>query len=190
MKKILMSLLTVALVSAAVFGATQAYFTDTEIVNNNTFSTGEIDLTTDPTTTAVTMNNAEPGVWYKTGKIIAKNNSSIETPLKWKVSSEYVNQNEAGMWGKMKVSVWVKGLGYNQSPKTAPDGSKIWAKRVFHGKLSDLDKALNEMPQNDYANMWFFNKLDESAGNNYQNKWVKFNLVFVGTQNTNSGWTE
>jgi predicted ribosomally synthesized peptide with SipW-like signal peptide len=47
MKKILLSLLTVGLVSAAVFGATQAAFSDTEEVLGNTFTAGTLDLEVD-----------------------------------------------------------------------------------------------------------------------------------------------
>lgn len=44
MKKILISVMAIALVSAAAFGATRAFFTDTETNTGNTFSTGTIDI--------------------------------------------------------------------------------------------------------------------------------------------------
>jgi predicted ribosomally synthesized peptide with SipW-like signal peptide len=44
MKKILMSLLTVALVSSIAIGATQAYFSDTEIISGNTFASGSVTI--------------------------------------------------------------------------------------------------------------------------------------------------
>jgi len=47
MKKILLSLLTVALVSAAAVGATRAYFSDTETSEGNTFVAGALDLKVD-----------------------------------------------------------------------------------------------------------------------------------------------
>ncbi len=47
MKRILLSLMTLALVSAAAFGATRAYFSDTETSVGNTFSAGTIDIGVD-----------------------------------------------------------------------------------------------------------------------------------------------
>jgi len=44
MKKILLSVLTIGLVSAIAFGATRAYFSDTETSAGNTFTAGSIDL--------------------------------------------------------------------------------------------------------------------------------------------------
>ena len=44
MKKILLSVLTIGMVSAVAFGATSAYFSDTETSTGNTFTAGEIDL--------------------------------------------------------------------------------------------------------------------------------------------------
>ncbi len=44
MKKILISLLTVALVGGGVYGATSAFFSDTETSNNNTITAGSVDL--------------------------------------------------------------------------------------------------------------------------------------------------
>jgi len=49
MKKILLSLMTIGIVSAGVFGATKAFFTDTETSAGNTFSAGTIDIAVDGT---------------------------------------------------------------------------------------------------------------------------------------------
>jgi predicted ribosomally synthesized peptide with SipW-like signal peptide len=47
MKKILISLFVIGLVSVAAFSATQAYFSDTETSENNTFTAGTLDLKVD-----------------------------------------------------------------------------------------------------------------------------------------------
>lgn len=44
MKRILLSVITIALVSTVAFGATKAFFTDTETNTGNTFSAGTIDI--------------------------------------------------------------------------------------------------------------------------------------------------
>lgn len=47
MKRILLSVITIALVSTVAFGATRAFFTDTETNTGNTFSAGTIDISVD-----------------------------------------------------------------------------------------------------------------------------------------------
>src|SRR3989344_1822398 len=47
MKRILLSIMTIALVATVAVGATRAYFTDTEQSLGNTFSTGTIDIAVD-----------------------------------------------------------------------------------------------------------------------------------------------
>jgi len=49
MKKILLSLLTVGAVGALAFGASQAFFSDTETSTGNTFTAGSLDLLVDNT---------------------------------------------------------------------------------------------------------------------------------------------
>src|SRR3989338_10119894 len=49
MKRILLSLLIIGLVSGVGFAATQAFFSDTEVSANNTFTAGELDLKVDNT---------------------------------------------------------------------------------------------------------------------------------------------
>ena len=50
MRKILLSLITIVVVSAAVIKGTQALFSDTETSTGNTFAAGTLDLTVDSTT--------------------------------------------------------------------------------------------------------------------------------------------
>ena len=56
MKRILLGIMTIALVSGVSFGATRAFFTDTETNTGNTFAAGTIDI-------AVDNNNP----WVRTG---------------------------------------------------------------------------------------------------------------------------
>ncbi len=44
MKKIFLSLLMIATVAVGAIGATQAYFTDQEVLGTNTFSSGKLDV--------------------------------------------------------------------------------------------------------------------------------------------------
>jgi predicted ribosomally synthesized peptide with SipW-like signal peptide len=62
MKNILISFALVLGVVAVVAGATRAYFTDTGVVEGNTFSTGTVKLG-DFGTQAITVTNLAPGKW-------------------------------------------------------------------------------------------------------------------------------
>lgn len=65
MKKILLSLIVIAAVSAAVVKGTQALFSDTETSDDNTFAAGTLDLKVDgqddPTIVSVSLANMKPG---------------------------------------------------------------------------------------------------------------------------------
>ena len=47
MRKILASIMTIALVASTTIGATQAYYSDTETSTGNTFAAGTLDLNVD-----------------------------------------------------------------------------------------------------------------------------------------------
>ncbi len=65
MKRILISLMTIALVSALIGGSIYAYFSDIETSAGNTFTAGTLDLTVDTenpwVSTKITASNMKPG---------------------------------------------------------------------------------------------------------------------------------
>lgn len=74
MKKILISILTIAFAASLSVGATSAYFSDTETSNGNTFTAGTLDLNIDGGNTNVvkfTVNNMRPGNQPKNGFTLA-----------------------------------------------------------------------------------------------------------------------
>jgi hypothetical protein len=72
------SMLVVALsVGALATTVTGALFTDSDAIGANTFATGDVDLTTSPTTNAVSMSNMAPGD-TKYGSITVSNSGSLE----------------------------------------------------------------------------------------------------------------
>lgn len=188
MLRILKSLMVIGIVTTIAVGATGAYFSDTVTVPQNTFASGELNLTVSPQSAGVTVANAAPGQWFSSAKFLVYNQSTFNEALKWRVSSHLDSQTLSGFYGQLNVSVWAKGLGYDQTPKTAPDGSTIEAQNVWNGKLKDLEHQFNNMPQNWSANLWFFVQLDPSAGNQYQGQSATFDLIFDATQASNPGW--
>ncbi|MBI2009736.1 MAG: hypothetical protein HYS86_01020 [Candidatus Chisholmbacteria bacterium] len=65
MKRILLSVMTVALVAGAAFAASGAFFSDTETSFDNTFQAGELDLQIDSTAhyAGLTCTEVDPGVF-------------------------------------------------------------------------------------------------------------------------------
>lgn len=74
MKKIIISLSVVVFVAAVVFGATTAFFSDTETSVGNTFTAGAIDLTIDNESYAIDF--TIPGYTNPTGALVLSENTS------------------------------------------------------------------------------------------------------------------
>lgn len=109
-KKILMSLIIISAVVGATFGATTAYFSDTETSTGNTFTAGSIDLKVDNTCHYKDGNCPDPGSnWQLTdlqdGVHKFFNFADIK-PGDWgeDTISLHVYNNDA--WGWMKIAMF------------------------------------------------------------------------------------
>lgn len=87
MKKLLLSLMTVALVAAVGFGATKAFFTDTEKSVGNTFTAGTIDISV-----------AGQNPWSKIYPMV--NDKPCETNY-INFTIENVGNNDANVWKRL-----------------------------------------------------------------------------------------
>jgi predicted ribosomally synthesized peptide with SipW-like signal peptide len=91
MKKILVSLMTIALVSALIGGGIYAYFSDVETSTGNTFTAGTLDLQVDSenpwTSTAVTVSDMEPGVAAADVDLTCENVGTLTGDLYMKITS-------------------------------------------------------------------------------------------------------
>lgn len=90
MKKILTSVLTIALVVTVVTGATVANFFDAETSTGNTFTAGSLDLKTndtDGTTASYTLTNMKPGDWNLAGQVVLKNAGSVNGTLWYEITN-------------------------------------------------------------------------------------------------------
>lgn len=76
MKKILLSVLTVAVVAGVAFGATRAFFSDTETSKDNSFTAGAIDLKIDNESYAIDYNI--PNYPTPTGALVASTHTTWE----------------------------------------------------------------------------------------------------------------
>jgi predicted ribosomally synthesized peptide with SipW-like signal peptide len=98
MKKILLSVLTIALVAAVTVGATQALFSDTEESTGNTFTAGSLDLKMNgndgPFTNTFSASNMVPGQRYTAGVVSLSNTGSVDGILGLKILNPVSNEND------------------------------------------------------------------------------------------------
>ena len=95
------SMIAVAMSAAALASAvTGAYFTDSDAVGANTFATGNVDLTTNPTTNIASMSNMAPGD-VKYGTVTVTNGGSLE--LRYALKSATTEDTLAA---QLDLTVW------------------------------------------------------------------------------------
>jgi predicted ribosomally synthesized peptide with SipW-like signal peptide len=93
MKKILLSLLTIALVSIVAVGATRAYFSDTETSVGNSFTAGTLDLKVD--------NQDDPSVVH-----ITKSNMKPQAPWTYQgYNQQWILKNSGSLPGAISITV-------------------------------------------------------------------------------------
>ena len=83
-RTIVIGLLAIGILAAGIGLGTGAIFTDTQQVDANTFSTGTVDISTNPTTALVTFSGMAPGDQV-TNPIVVTNSGTLE--LRYAVTS-------------------------------------------------------------------------------------------------------
>jgi predicted ribosomally synthesized peptide with SipW-like signal peptide len=188
MKRILMSLLTIALVSTVAIGATKAYFTSDVVLSSNTFSTGTIVLTDTRESWMLpfSITNMKPGDWNRRW-VTVKNNGTLDIDF-LKVNKSNV-VDSSNLLGQIVVSATGR-VGSADSAYFTDDwmtlGSKPTASSWFNN--SDLlDTAFYRTPAGvihpgETYTMTFDFTLPTTVGNDFQGKTATFDLTFTGEQ--------
>lgn len=100
MKKILLSLLTIAIVVSATFSTTMALFSDEEVSEGNTFTASTLDLTVNGENNSLSYvyegENLVPGNTVNAGTVALTNNGDTPGKLILKISNP--NSNENGLF--------------------------------------------------------------------------------------------
>jgi len=131
MKKILLSILTIGLVSSVAFGATQALYSDTETAKGNTFTAGTLNLQVgdnDPYTEHITIQDIKPSPGY---------------PNQVWVGPVYTLQNIGSLPGKLSiefVNVVNKENGRNEPEIEAGD---VYTDGPLGGELGEYLQLVN-----------------------------------------------
>ena len=186
MKNRKLSVLLVLIVfSVAVIGGAYAYFTDS-VSTSAGFTAAKVDISKLPANKTFSIGNMAPGVWSAPERLDIYNSGST-IPVKYRLSAAANSESVGGFSDKIIVRVRHTYAG------TANEGS--WP-IVYQGKLKDLvvDSTAtagiisSSLGVNiTHCFVWEF-KVDESAGNIYQNANAQFTVNFDAAQTNNPGW--
>jgi predicted ribosomally synthesized peptide with SipW-like signal peptide len=186
-RKVLASLLVIAVIASLVGASTWAYFHDTAAIDNNYVSTGNLDLTVwgGP----FVVENLEPGAGYRdAGVFCAKNDGNYD--MKWQGWLTSVSDPK-GLRDYLYVKVVMNPTG-NQG-NYGPSNTTLWTDVPF----TTLESASSYILMNDAV--WPFGpgdwacygmgvKLISSAPDSVQGARVDSNLYLEATQRINPGW--
>lgn len=185
--KIFKSLFVIFAMAVLAIGATGAYFTDSETVAGNTFAAGEVDIEIrGDCSTAQVFADMAPGEWTDPCQYSIYNLAS-SVPVKYMFDASKVSQTEPGMYSKLNVKVRHTSAG-TSNPSSWPV--------VYSGPISGMNikspvHAIAETLDSNISHDYYLQyQLDPSAGNEYQDDSVVFDLNFDATQTDNPGWTE
>ena len=198
LKRILLSVFSIALVIALVAGVTYAYFTDNDQASNS-LASGKLDVelrgaykdgvTIALDTTQYFKGGMAPGVEVGPYEIAVYNKGWGQStlPVKYAWTSNHTG-GSLDLYNMLNVKVregncdwinyaWFDGSGY-----------------IYTGKLNAmpayLQTAMGPLDPNITRCTWFYFELDSTAGNAYQGLSSQFDLVLDATQTNNPGWTE
>ena len=166
----MISLITILLVSGSMVGATRAQFSDSATVTLNTFSTGVINLTTSPTSAAVTASNMAPGVWSPNYKLTLTNNNGAYPASTLPINLLTLTPQYTSGNGSLYNRIWVKVVQDN-------DPSNVF----YQGLLKDMANVDVTAPKplnpGSSVDVRFNLLLDSTADNYYQGISTTFNLI-------------
>ncbi len=98
----LLVLLIIVGITAGFAGVGSALFTSTASIDSNTFTTGTVVISTNPTTAAVTYSNMAPGD-QTTAPITVTNGGTLQ--LRYAVSSTATNADSKGLMSQLVLTI-------------------------------------------------------------------------------------
>ncbi len=212
MNKLLTSLLMIIIATSLVATGTYAYFSDTEVSTDNTFTAGTFDLTVDEAndpdvTTKVTLEDMAPGDWESIGPIELKNVGTIdgiadlhfnnvvdeedgidsETGVYAGSSDSEFTEDPTGAVYDISNQIWVDVWFDGDQDGVLEDGELIYADgEVTLNELEDVDFDIGNLPAGDTADLYLSFHLDSSTDNTYQGDCTTFDIEFTMHQDTDT----
>lgn len=134
-KKILFTLIAIGLLSAVSGLGGLAVFTDQETVDSNTFTTGTIDISTNPTTALVSFSNMAPGDSV-TDDLVVSNDGSLE--LRYAISSSATDTDGKGLKDQLDLTIKTIDVTTPGTPCDDFDGTELYTGDLDDGATGYL----------------------------------------------------
>jgi spore coat-associated protein N len=177
--------------AALVSVGTLALFTDSQAVGGNAFTTGNVDISTAPTSALVTFSNMAPGDTV-TDDIVVTNGGSLA--LRYAISSSATNADSKGLKDQLVLTV-------NTIDKTLPatpcddfDGDQLYTGDLDDGAggklVGDAASGFQAGDRNLAASrnetLCFRVNLPTTTGNAFQNATTTATFTFDAEQTANN----
>lgn len=207
MKKILLSVMTIAIVAAVGIYATRAYFTDTETATGNTFSTGTIDIAVDDLnpwsrTTPYQLEDMKPSQTdyidftvhnigtnpvnlYKTLEHFATSDVVKSEPELEAEGSQEINNVDDWINYDLKVEL------YDVDPIQNPGAQPVWWENIYTdgmghdiklGTRENQPMYLGMIPEGKWMKVYQSYHMVPETGNEYQGDKLTFDIVLTAEQ--------
>lgn len=188
-RRIVTSVLSIGTAGALLVGATFAFFTDTDNSTGNTLSTGtlEIDIvdqnSSDPFQAESLVTNWQPGE-EKLVNFDVKNIGTLPVNLRGFASGTW---NDAGLDSENRVKV-VKVERYDGGWQTLMTNAAGITGYFYDSSDGTSGGTLFDLAPGSRSQFQLTVKLDENAGNNFQNKTFTASLQVEAKQLNAPGW--
>lgn len=187
MLRIIKSFFTILAVAAVAVGATSAYFTDSETINDMGFSTGTFSIndTSASWKKTVTFSNLKPGDSIRKWVTIT-NDGTLPVDFLY-VGTDNINDPD-GLLGQIKVAVYAQVTGYDQGIYT-PDWGNGQPVNPWLNNIDVLGTAVYRdataakiMQPGESIKMPIDFKVPSTLDNSWQGKSATFDLTFKAEQ--------
>ena len=166
MKRLLLSILTIGLVSVGAFAATRAYFSDQETILGNTITTGSVDIDLYGNSVyeaPFILQNILPGVTTPWQELKIKNvgTAAVVNTIAAQFADGYPD-----LWNNMKVEVRANSTG---------------GLLIYNGPLYGLNHTASVQLAPSAEHLYYMRfTLDQNFAT--QGLWTTFNIVVTGNQ--------
>ncbi len=189
-RKMTATVLTLLAFAGLVSVGTMALFTDQAQVGANTFATGDVDISTTPSTALVSFSNMAPGDTI-TDDLVLNNTSSLAT--RYSISASADNTDTKGLKDQLVLTIKTVDVTTPASPCDNFDGTELYTGDVDSsaGKLVGDSTAGNHtgdraLVANTGETLCFRVNLPTATGNAFQNASTTATFTFDAEQTVNN----
>lgn len=189
-RTVLVGMLAVGVLGAVPWSISKAVFTDAPTLGANAFTTGTVDISTNPSTALVTYSTMAPGD-TTTQSLVVTNGGTLQ--LRYAISSSATNADVKGLKDQLTLTVKTVDVTTPGTPCDNFDGTQLYTGDLDSsaGKLvgdsaqgsNSGDRTLNASAT---ETLCFRVSLPSSSGNGFQNATTTATFTFDSEQTANN----